>query len=340
MRRFQAVVLIATLAASSAVFTARMALAQDGSFYRGKTITVVVGYSAGGGYDIYARTLARHLGLYVPGNPSIVVQNMPGAASFVAARHIATTAPRDGTVMAMFDPGLILESLAVPEKISARFSDYQWIGSMSRDVSVCYAWGATGIKTWDDMMKRKEFIIGLTAKGSATYVNGATIRKVFNAPVRHVAGYPGSMEQRLAIERGELDGNCASWSALPQDWIVNNKINVLVRFSRKRPDDMPAFAPFVNELATSEEQRALLDILNGPIDLGRPLIVAKEVPRERVEILRSAFDAAVTDNALLADAQRQSLPIDLLSGREAEAIVGHMYAATPALVRRIKDVIE
>jgi tripartite-type tricarboxylate transporter receptor subunit TctC len=327
-----AIALVATAVAGSP------AAAQD--FYRGKTITIVVGYSAGGGYDLYSRTLARHMGRYIAGNPNLVIQNMPGAATLNAARYLANTAPRDGTVITMFDPGLILESLTAPEKINVRFSDYRWIGSMSREIPICYAWAATGIRTWDDMMKRKEFIIGLTARGSATYVNGATIRKVFNAPVRQIAGYPGSTEQRMAVERGELEGNCASWSAIPQDWIVNRRINALVRFSPQRPDDMPATVPFVNELATTQEQKTLLDVLNAPADLGRPFIVAKEVANERLQILRSAFDATLGDAAFLADAQRQSLPIELLRGGEAETIVGAMYAASPEIVRKVKDVIE
>ena len=123
-----------------------------------------------------------------------------------------------------------------------KFSDYQCLGGMSREVTICYAWHATGIKTWDDMMKRKEFLIGLTAKGSAVYANGAVLRKMFNAPIRQIAGYPGSNEQRLAVERGELEGACASWSAIPQDWIVNRKINPLARFGPLQPADMPEHA--------------------------------------------------------------------------------------------------
>jgi tripartite-type tricarboxylate transporter receptor subunit TctC len=315
-------------------------LAQQREFYSGKTITVVVGYSAGGGYDLYSRALARHLGRYIPGSPTVLVQNMPGAASLTAVRYLAATAPKDGTAITMFDPGLILESLASPDKLNVKFSDYQWIGSMSREVPICYSSRASGIKTWDDMMKRKEFIIGLTARGSHSYVNGATLRKVFNAPVRQVAGYPGSNEQRLAVERGELEGNCASWSAIPQDWIINSKINALVRFSSRRPNDMPANTPYANDLATTSEQKALLDVLNAPAELGRPFIVANQVPRERVQILRTAFAAALKDQGFLAEALKQSLPIELVSGDEAEGIVSTMYSAPPQLILRVKDVID
>src|SRR3954468_17895324 len=232
--------LLAVAAAAAFGGAARNLIAQDGSFYSGKTVTLVVGYSAGGGYDQYTRLLARHFGHYIPGDPHVLVQNMPGAASLTSVRYLSTTAPKDGTVVTMFDSGLILESLVSPEKFNVKFSDYHYLGGMSREVTICYAWHATGIKSWDDMMARKEFLIGLTAKGSAVYANGAVLRKMFNAPLRQIAGYPGSNEQRLAVERGELEGACASWSAIPQDWIVGRKANPLVRFGPMQPSDMPA----------------------------------------------------------------------------------------------------
>src|SRR3954449_12194206 len=266
------------------------AVAQD-SFYKGKTVTLVVGYSAGGGYDQYARLVARHLGNHIPGNPTVIVQNMPGAASMTSVRYLDATGAKDGTVITTSDPGLILESLGEPSK--PQFSNYQWIAALLRDIRICYASTASGIKTWDAMMKRKEFLIGNTAKGSNAYVNGAILRNVFHAPVRQISGYPGSNEQRLALERGELEGNCGSWTAIPQDWIVNHKIDALVRFSPKRPADMPESVPFVNDLASTQEQKAVLDILNGSGELGRPFIVAKQVPADRVKTLRAAFESTL-----------------------------------------------
>jgi hypothetical protein len=240
----------------------------------------------------------------------------------------------------MFDPGLILESLSAPDKFNVKFSDYQWLGGMSREVTICYAWHATGIETWDDMMKRKEFLIGLTAKGSAVYANGATLRRLFKAPVRQIPGYPGSNEQRLAIERGELEGACASWSAIPQDWIVNRKINVLARFGPIRPADMPAGAPYVNDLVTTQEDKRLLDILNAPGQLGRPFILAKEVPKARMQVLISAFAETLKDPALLAEAQKQSLPIELFSAEESEKIISNVYSAPPELIRKVKEIYD
>jgi tripartite-type tricarboxylate transporter receptor subunit TctC len=330
----------ALLAALLCVAVARNAAAQDSGFFSGKTITVVVGYSAGGGYDQYARMLARHLGRHIPGNPTIVVRNMPGAASLTAVRYLSTTAPKDGTVITVFDPGLVLESRTWPDKFNVNFSDYQWLGSMSRDVNICYSWHATGIASWDDLMRRREFLIGVTAKGSAVYFSGVALRRIFNAPVRQIAGYPGSNEQRLAVERGELEGACASWSAIPEDWIAHGKINVLARFAPQRPDDMPASAPYVNDLAKTKEQKDLLDLLNAPGQLGRPFIVAREVSRERMQILSTAFAETLKDQTLLAEARKQSLPIDLIGAEESEKIVRMIYSAPPDLVQKVKDMIE
>lgn len=329
--------LVVAFAAALFGTAAQHAAAQD-SFYKGKTVTLVVGYSAGGGYDQYARLVARHLGNHIPGNPTVIVQNMPGAASMTSVRYLDATAPKDGTVITTFDPGLILESLGEPSK--PQFSNYQWIGALLRDIRICYASVASGVKTWDQMMKRKEFLIGNTAKGSNAYVNGAILRNIFHAPVRQISGYPGSNEQRLALERGELEGNCGSWTAMPQDWIVNHKIDALVRFSPKRPVDMTESVPFVNDLATTQEQKDILDILDASGEVGRPFIVAKQVPADRVKILRSAFEAVLKDEQFVAEAAKQNLLLDPVSGEEAEKIIAKMYQAPPDLVKKVKDALE
>src|SRR4051812_43397648 len=149
---------LAACALAASLAAVSPAGAQD--FYRGKTVTIVVGYSAGGGYDQYARLVARNLGRLIPGTPNVIVQNMPGAASMTSVRYLDATAPKDGTVITAFDPGLILETIAQPEVFKVKFSDYQWIGALLRDIRICYASVQSGIRTWDDMMKRKEFLIG------------------------------------------------------------------------------------------------------------------------------------------------------------------------------------
>jgi tripartite-type tricarboxylate transporter receptor subunit TctC len=264
---------------------------------------------------------------------------MPGAASMTAVRHLEATAPKDGTVVTTFDPGLITQMLTADKPV-VRFADFQWIGTLLRDIRICYAWHATGIRTFDDMMKRKEFLIGTTARGSNAYVNGAILRNVFRAPVRQISGYPGSNEQRLALERGELEGNCGSWTAMPQDWLVNKRINPLLRFSAMRPIDMAADVPYVLDLAKTQAQKEVIDILNAPGELGRPFIVARQVPRDRVAILRSALQATLKDEAFLADASKQSLLLDPVAGEEAEKIMAQIYAAPADLIRRAKEVLE
>src|SRR5262249_40386230 len=164
--------------------------------------------------------------------------------------------------------------------------------------------------------------------------------KVFFAPVRQISGYPGSNEQRLALERGELEGNCGSWAAVPQGRGVNHPLKPLVRLSPERPAPLPGGGPLVQHLAAPPQQKDLLDILNGSGELGRPFIVAKQVPGDRVKALRAAFDAMIKDEAFLAEAQKQNLLLDPVSGEEAEKIIGTIYAAPPELTRRVKEVLE
>src|SRR6266849_5701094 len=213
-----------------------------------KSIAIVVGSSAGGGYDTYARVLARHLSRHLPGQPSIIVQNMPGASSLKAVQYLDANAPKDGSVIAAFNPGLITESLLNADKVRFKFSDVTWVGSITRDLRACYAWGATGIKTWDDLKKYKQFNMGAPAPGTSSFINAAVLKNLFGIAVHQVTGYAGSAEQRLAIERGELDGDCGAWSSVPPEWISNKKVNALVKFAPMPIPGLAADVPFVGEL--------------------------------------------------------------------------------------------
>jgi tripartite-type tricarboxylate transporter receptor subunit TctC len=321
------------------VLAAAPARAQDRDPDAGRRITIMVGYSAGGGYDHYARTLARHFGRHLPGHPPVMVQNMPGAATLTVVRYLDVTAPKDGTVIAMFDPALVIRSMNV-DAVKHALARVRWLGAILRDTRICYAWAATGIRTFDDLMARREFVIGTTAKGSNAYVNGAILQRILGAPVRQIAGYPGSNEERLAVERGELDGGCGSWSALPPDWIAGHRINPLVSFSQRRPDDMPAGIPYAGDLVRDAAQMQVLALLNAAGELARPLVVAREVPAARVAALRAALAATLADADFLADARRQALPLDPVGGEEAERIADAIDAAAPDLARRVRDVLE
>src|SRR6266436_4493942 len=178
------------------------ARAQD--FYKGKTLTIVVGFTPGGGFDLNARLLARHMGRHIPGNPDVIVQNMPGAASLKSVLYLDTTAPRDGTVIATFNFGQIGDSRMMPEKVKVDFRKFAWIGSISQDLTVCYTWHALGTRTLTELRKHAPIHMGTTGVGTSSDINQKILKEIFKAPILQVAGYPGSAEERLAIERREL----------------------------------------------------------------------------------------------------------------------------------------
>jgi len=323
--------------ALSAGFAAR-APAQD-DFYKGKTVTIVVGFTPGGGYDINARALARHLSKHIPGNPTIVVQNAPGAGSLSAVRNLDANLQRDGTVIVTFNPGLVTQSLVQPETVKVDFRNVSWLGVVSADYRVCYGFGPNGVKTWADMMSRKSFILGSTAKGSGNYINGAILRIVFNAPVRQILGFPGSAEQRIAIERGELDGDCGAYASITPAWLAEKKVHPFVRFSETR-GEVPESAVYIGTFATTDEQRALLNVLSGGDEIGRPFIMSKQVPADRLAILRRAFSATVKDPAFVADMQKLSHPVQPLPGDQAEAIVAKMSGASAEVLKKARAIYE
>jgi tripartite-type tricarboxylate transporter receptor subunit TctC len=309
-------------------------------FYKGKLFTIVVGFSPAGGYDNYARVLSRYIGSHIPGNPTVIVQNMPGAGSLTAVRYLNLTAPKDGTVMVIFNPGMVTQSIVQPERVNLDFRQYAWVGVVTPDYRVCYGYGDKGPKTWDEMMHRKEFILGSTGKSSGNYINGATLREVFHAPVRQVLGYPGSAEQRLAIEQGALDGDCGSYSSVPQEWISKGLAHSFVRFTKERVDEIPESAVYIGGFTKDEAQQQLLDLLNGGDEVGRPFIMSKDVPADHLAIIRKAFDDTMKDPAFLAEMEKQQLPVHPLTGAEAEKIVAGLISVPAAVVAQAKPLYE
>jgi tripartite-type tricarboxylate transporter receptor subunit TctC len=315
-------------------------LAQADDFYKGKTLTIVVGFSPGGGYDVNARTLSRYLSAHIPGNPNILIQNMPSAGSLTSVRYLDVNAPKDGTVVTTFNAGLVTQSIVQPDKVQLDMRKYSWVGVITPDFRVCYGYGPKGVTSWADMMSRKEFILGSTARSSGNYINGAILREVFHAPVRQILGFPGSAEQRLAIERGELDGDCGSFSSIPIEWLKSGLAHPFVRFTEKVPPEIPESAVYVGTFAKDAEQKRLLDVLEAADEVGRPYIMSRQVPPDRVAILRKAFAETMQDKAFLADMAKQLLPVFPLTGEEAEAIVNRMASAPPEIVAKAKAIYE
>ncbi len=324
-------------ALAALVLTGAAAQAQTpAEFYKGKTLTITVGFSPGGGYDQYARVLARHIGRHTPGSPSVIVQNMPGAGSLTAVRRMEAGMPKDGTAIVTFNPAIITESILEPERVNFKFTDAAFLGSVTRDFRVCFLWHATGAKTWDDAMRRDEVIFGSTAKGTGAYVNQAILKNVFGMKARQILGFPGSAEQRLGIERGELDGDCGSWSSIPEEWIRDKKAHTFVSFSPFKTPDMPDGVPFIKDLAKTQEQKDTLEILIASGELGRPFIVSQGVPADRLAALRAAFDATMLDKEFLDENAKQLLPVYPVKGVEAADIVKRIYSFPPDLIAKAR----
>jgi tripartite-type tricarboxylate transporter receptor subunit TctC len=333
--------LLPALASVALSMSASAALSQSpAEFYKGKNVNLVVGFTPGGGYDQYARVFARHFDKHIPGRPNVIVQNSPGAGSLTAVKRLDASLAADGTNIVTFNYGLITESLTHPEKTNVNFTQYRWIGSITQDFRVCYSWRATGMKTWDDVAKRDEVIFGTTGPGTSVYINGAILRNVFGIRVKQILGYPGSAETRLALERGELHADCNSWSSIPEDWIRDKKIIPFVLFTTGRAPDMPKDLPYIGSFAKTDEQKAILDVLTAAGDLGRPYIVSPKVPADRVEALRAAFDATMKDKEYLAEAAKALMPVNPVSGIEAEKIAARVYAVSPELIAKAKKAAE
>lgn len=304
-------------------------------------VMITVGFSPGGGNDVYGRLLARHLKKHLPGDASVVVRNLPGSGSLKAVQSLQLDS-RDEINVVTFNYGLITESQIKPERIKLKLSDVGWIGSMTSVLPLCFAWHTTGVKSWADVLKKSRFAVGAPAVGSSNYIYGAILKNVLKGPIQIVTGYAGSADERVAIERGELDGGCGALSSLPRHWVEQKLINPLLTFSPDDPDLLKAGikVPFVRDMVTAAEDKQLLDMLIRPAILGRPFIVsANTAPKDRA-VLRTAFDATMKDPELLADAKKLGLPIEPISGDAAQKMVEEIYAIPQSVVDRAREILQ
>lgn len=304
-------------------------------FYKKKRITLYVGYSPGGGYDRYSRTLARHMGRHIPGNPRIIVKNRPGAGSMILTNEIYNSLPKDGTAFGNVGRGLPQEPLMGTVEAKYDSTKFTWLGSMNNEVSVCVSWHKSEIKTVDDMMT-KPFVVGGVGPGSDTDTFPTAINNVLGAKMKLVTGYPGGNDINFAIERGELDGRCGwSWSSVKSTrakWVKDKKINVLMQMSTQKHPEMPD-VPFVLDLAKDENQRATLAFIYGRQAWGRPYLAPPGIPADRAKALQDAFMATMNDPKFLADAKKQKLEIAALSGPKIAELIKEMYATPDNIVK-------
>jgi tripartite-type tricarboxylate transporter receptor subunit TctC len=324
----------AVLGAALALFADRAQADPVADFYKGRNINVIVGYSVGGGYDLYARTLARHMGRHIPGNPTLIVQNMAGAGSLKAANYIYGVAPKDGTVFGTFARGLAMEPLIGTSAIQFDATKFTWVGSGTDELSVCVTWHTSEVKTWDDVAK-KPFTVAGEGSGSDPDIFASVLKNTFGAKLKLVSGYPGAAEMSLAIERGEVDGRCGwSWSSiksLKPDWITDKKLNVLVQLSGEKSAELPD-VPTIMDFANGDRQRQILKLVISRQVMGRPFAATPDMPEERKQALRNAFDETMKDSAFLAEAKSSKLDVNPVSGPDIDRLVQELYQ-TP------KDVI-
>jgi tripartite-type tricarboxylate transporter receptor subunit TctC len=311
--------------------------AQDPVF-AGKQINLVIGSTSGGGQDTYGRIVARHLGRQIPGNPVIVPQNAPGAAGRTAVRALDVSPRKDGTHIVTFTPGIVIQSIVTPETTPLNFSNYAWIGSVGREPRICFAWAATGVTSWDDLLKRDQFVVGDTGGGGQTHLMARVLQQMFGVKIKLVLGYPGVSEKRLAIERGELDGDCGTLASLPPEWLRDRKIVPVLRLQDQAMAGVPDGVPYIGDLVKADaRKKQLLELLNAATDLGRPFIVSKEVPTERIATLRAAFDKMARDPQFLAEAERQRLDVTPIAGTELQATIDELYRTSPEVVAAARE---
>ncbi len=328
---------VALLSALTASMPAVAASAVE-NFYKGKTVQVLVGFGPGGGYDLYARTLARYMGKHMPGNPTMLPQNMPGAGGVKVMNYLYNVARKDGTVFGTFARGLVVEPLlGHTQGIQFDATKFSWIGSVSNEVSVCAFWHTSGIKTWEDV-KAKPHKIGGSAAGADSDVFPNVLKNVFKLPTRMVTGYGGGgADINLGMERGEVDGRCGwSWSSLlsqSRSLLDGKKINVVIQLALEPHEDLKD-VPLVMDLPASEEDKAAMKLIVSRQSIARPFAAPPGVPAERIAALRAAFDDTMKDPEFLAEANRLSLEVRPVNGVAVDTLIKEVYASPPAVVKR------
>jgi tripartite-type tricarboxylate transporter receptor subunit TctC len=316
--------------------------AQDvAAFFKGRNLNMQIGYSAGGGYDVYARMLARHIGKHIPGNPTVVTKNLEGAGSLRLANWLYNIAPKDGTEMGTIGRGVAFDPLLGNKAAQFDAQKFNWIGSANNEVSVCVAWQGSGITKFADLYTTP-MTVGGTGGGSDTDVFPQILNAVLGTKMKIVTGYPGGNDVNLAMERGEVAGRCGwSWSsvvATHKNWLAEKKITILVQLGLTKHPDLPD-VPLVTDLAKTDEQRQILRLIFARQVMGRPFLAPPGVPQERVAALRQAFLDTMEDKDFLAEAAKAQLEITPVSGRDVEALVKEVYQTPPAIAAQAAQVL-
>jgi tripartite-type tricarboxylate transporter receptor subunit TctC len=334
---------LAVLAGSALITVSERATASD--FYAGKTIGLIVGTDVGGGFSIYGRVLSRHLGRFIPGAPTLVMRNMPGAGGATAATYLYRIAPKDGTVIGSVSPNAILGRLLDGNVSQYDPTRFQYLAGAEKGTRLCMTFAHSKTRTFEDALRQRT-VIGTTSAGSPTREYAAMIKHSTGAQFEIVGGYKGPPDLFLAMSRGEIDGVCGlDWSALKSqqpDWLRDKKLNLLLQASIEPDPELAKLGvPLPWRYIKNDTDRGAIEVMVAfQQAFGKSYLVPPEVPAERVEVLRKAFAAALSDPELLAEADKLRIEIAAQSGEEVQRVVQNAYASTPAVVERLRRIVE
>jgi tripartite-type tricarboxylate transporter receptor subunit TctC len=331
-----------TLACIAALALAGAASAQPAAEpYAGKTVTVMIGFGPGGGYDLWGRTVARHIGKHLPGKPTVIAQNMPGAGSFVATNHIYTIAPKDGTVIGIVARDAPLGPITGAEGAKFDATKLSWIGTPTTETNVCMAFNTAEVKTVQDLYQ-KQLIVGDTGPGTGTYTYPRALTQLLGMKFKTVSGFPSSSDVFLAMERGEVEGFCESLDSVMArrpDWIPTKKVILLFQGGAE-PNPEIKDVPFILDIAKTEEERQAISFLYAGQGIGRPFIAPPDLPAGRLKILRDAFNATMKDPDFVADVKRQKLDLEPEDGEHLEALIKRIYATPKPIADKVGQLIK
>jgi tripartite-type tricarboxylate transporter receptor subunit TctC len=334
---------LATLTlAAAALCAGPLAADPVADFYRGKSVSMIIATSPGGDYDARGRLLARHIGRHIPGQPTVIPRNMPGAVGIQAANWLANVAPRDGTVLHAIMQNMPAHQALGGANVEFDVRRFQWLGSTTESPNVVNSWYTTGIRTIEDV-KTKELVVGAPGTATASVYYPKVMNAVIGTKFKIITGYPGGNDVNLAMERGEVGGrganSWASWKSTRAQWIAEKKIIILVQIGPRRHPEL-ADVPLLTELATNADDRAVLEFMSADIVLSRAVVTTPESPPERVAALRRAFDATLRDPQFLAEAAQAQMDISAVDGGQAQRVATSIIDTPTAVLARTKALLE
>jgi tripartite-type tricarboxylate transporter receptor subunit TctC len=323
------------------LLTTPVAAQPGGDTFAGKSVTMIIGFGPGGGYDLWGRTVGRHIGRHLPGAPTVIPQNMPGAGSYAAASYIFNIAPKDGSVLGIIARDAALGPLS--GATGARFDPTRlsWIGTPTKETNVCVAYHTSQVKSVLDLYD-KQLIVGDTGPGTGTRSYPKALNELLGLKFKLVGGFPASSDVFLAMERGEVEGICESLDSIKirrPDWIPTRKISILFQGGAAPNPELDG-VPFVLDLALTGEQRQAIEFLYAGQGIGRPFVAPPDLPPDRLKMLRDAFKATMTDPAFVAEAQKSKLDLEPEDGEHLAVLIAKIYATPKPIVDKITSMIK